>query len=212
VIIRGGAWTAKHKGVAADSVAGIARGGVGTTWCKMFKYPQMNSFAFSKFGEANANQLAREFCRRGQFFLNLCVESEEEDHNFAYTEKLLSSYVETADFLEFAISLDIESLSFARAMELRKLVPSVKSILVKRSCNYHCLWHHPPSCGMTLAVAWAHRGPYRCIGVWGHVHMNLTIQRRMLHSLPIITISKHIDIVGPIGARNGAHLISGLDH
>ena len=65
------------------------------------------------------------------FVLNLWVESEEEDRNFAYTEDLLSSYVETSDFLEFAISLDIESLSFARAMELRKLVPSVKSILVK---------------------------------------------------------------------------------
>lgn len=70
VSIRGGAWTAAHRGVAADSV----RGEAGTTESQRFQICELSksaTFSVSKYTEHFAHRLAEAWCHRIQFWFDL---------------------------------------------------------------------------------------------------------------------------------------------
>ena len=55
--VLGGAWTARHKGTAADCVIGQAKGAA-VAWCKAFTLSQISSYSFQKYIEGIASALA----------------------------------------------------------------------------------------------------------------------------------------------------------
>ena len=67
VILPGGMWTEVHTGAVSDSAKCNARSHV-KQWCKEFGWPQSKQFMFSAHGLDGANELAREWCRKGNFF------------------------------------------------------------------------------------------------------------------------------------------------
>ncbi len=47
-LVRGGKWTVKENGVAADSVTAYAKKDLAANWCVGFGFPKQTSFAFGK--------------------------------------------------------------------------------------------------------------------------------------------------------------------
>ena len=126
VMVRGGAWTAEKKGVAADACAGKARSGLPKTWCRFYNFPVMASASFKKYGREAAMELAREFCRRGQFYFRMWLLSEGFSHDdFVYTRAQVNSYVPHADWVEFLAGLGAGSVTYRRAVKLAALHPRI---------------------------------------------------------------------------------------
>lgn len=72
--IRGGAWTAARTGSATDSVRGEARGQDAIAWCVSRGVPKTATFAFTRYTEGGAGVLAREWCRRMQWYFDAARE------------------------------------------------------------------------------------------------------------------------------------------
>lgn len=98
--IMGGAFTKKKTGEAADGCSGFPRGGKPTRWCDLYAFPKKRSFMFGKWGRAAATQMAREYCRRGEYFYNLFLNAGENEE-FKYTASHVEAYVPGSDWLEF---------------------------------------------------------------------------------------------------------------
>lgn len=81
------------------------------------------SFAYSKYGVFAAHALAREFCRRSDYFLSLWL-AEPENDDFAYSAEALGSYEETEEWVDFLLEQDIESSTFAKGNDIRHLSPA----------------------------------------------------------------------------------------
>ena len=71
VAVRGGAWTAAHRGVVADSIRGEASNADSVSFCKAYRLPQSGTFSISKFTEQHARTLASAWCHRMQFWFDL---------------------------------------------------------------------------------------------------------------------------------------------
>ena len=95
VHINGGDWAEANRGVAADSVGGYARAWLCSEWCVRFEFPVRNSFALTCYGREGGNELAREYCRRGHYFLKLWLDGGDA---FWYEQAHLDSYVESPEF------------------------------------------------------------------------------------------------------------------
>ena len=67
--ILGGSAVKKDHGVIAIGVTGFARGGLPKDWCAQFSWPPTLTFHYSRYGMMAAHTLAREYCRRSDFFL-----------------------------------------------------------------------------------------------------------------------------------------------
>ena len=76
---------------------------------------------FSKFGQDAANELAREYCRRGEYFF--CLYLDAEDEAFAYTDAHVQAYPESPAWVSFREGLVAGSVTHRRAMELQRAVP-----------------------------------------------------------------------------------------
>ena len=121
--ILGGPWTMANRGVAADAAGGFARPGVGKDWCKSFAFPAQASFAFNRYGREGANQLAREYCRRGHFFLRLWLQS---GTDFQFTQEHIDAYQEAAEWRSWVESVPPEHRwCRQRAGEIRLLAPKL---------------------------------------------------------------------------------------
>ena len=123
VMVRGGAWTLEHKGVAADACAGKARAGLPRTWCNDFKYPMMLSASFKRYDRDGAMELAREYCRRGHFFFRLWLESDALAVEFAYTQAHIDSYVPHPDWIAYLEGVAAGSFGHKRAVKVNGLYP-----------------------------------------------------------------------------------------
>jgi hypothetical protein len=62
------------------------------------------SFAYSKYGVFDSHALAREFCRRSDYFYSLWMAEPENDF-FAYTAEALDSYQETEEWVVFCLGM-----------------------------------------------------------------------------------------------------------
>lgn len=119
-----GKWTKEHKGVLCDALGAFARKGPATDWCKRYKFPRQCALYFSKYDGDACKMLCAEYCRRGHFFFNQFLEGCDGDGNFDYTPGHLDSYEETEEWLDFACSIDIAPDEFAKATEIRHMLPS----------------------------------------------------------------------------------------
>ena len=123
VRILGGAWTQGKRGDAADAVGGFAKAGVCKEWCRSFAFPAQASFAFSRYGHLGGNQLAREYCRQGHFFLRLWLEHGED---FKFQQHHVDMYNECDEFRLWVESLSLSDVFVRRrAEEIRRFVPKL---------------------------------------------------------------------------------------
>lgn len=122
--IRGGAWTAANKGVAADVVVAQALRSA-RAWCKTYKLNVESSYSFAKHGEREASYLAKEWASRQQHFYDLWVHRGG-DSNFEYSDEDLASYVESPAWLNFVSGLS-SGPTLARAQAIRALLPQSRA-------------------------------------------------------------------------------------
>lgn len=118
--ILGGKWLMEHKGKVSDQVCGYARKWT-HAWCSKFKWPRQRGFAFGKFGREAAHMLCREWCCRAQHFWNLWVASDDAD--FKYTQEDVDNYPEHLEFIDFLLSLPVESETLAAGTQIQAMRP-----------------------------------------------------------------------------------------
>jgi hypothetical protein len=117
VQIRGGAWTAEHKGKAYDHVMAAARSGLPTVWAEQYKFGKMVSLSIAKYGELRARMMALEWRRRCQFYFNMCVA--QPNKKYRYTGEDLDSYQEDLEWVTLLCELDVACPSWERASAIR---------------------------------------------------------------------------------------------
>jgi hypothetical protein len=118
LVIRGGHWTKKHKGVAGDSIQGHARGKFIQDWCKKYHYPASKSFYFSKYGHDEATRLAREFVRISNHFYFVWYTSG--NPNYVFT---VADHINDLDYITWVLTWPLGTDLQVRAMELQNLLP-----------------------------------------------------------------------------------------
>ena len=77
---------------------------------------------YSAYGEAEANQLAREWRRKGHFVYKLWIDSGGVER---FTDVDEFKYVEDLSFLDWAVGVDASSPVWSKIMELRAAMPGV---------------------------------------------------------------------------------------
>ena len=77
--VRGGQWTKVNTGSVADSIRGMASGQAAVSWCVRFGLPSTKTFAYKKYTEGLANELALFWCRRMQHFYSSWLDADERD-------------------------------------------------------------------------------------------------------------------------------------
>ena len=65
---RGGLYIFADEGVVSNSAACMARGAMVKYWCDCYSWQLKYQFHYSVYGQDGANELAKEVCRRGEFF------------------------------------------------------------------------------------------------------------------------------------------------
>lgn len=117
VDVRGGAWTLQHRDCMADCVQAKARGSETRYWAQAFGFPKSKSFSFRLYGREDALCLAREFCRRGNYFAALNFESL--DDNFEYSQEHVTACSDDLTFVTWLCSQDVDAPPFSKGMEIR---------------------------------------------------------------------------------------------
>ena len=121
ISIRGGAYTYKKAGVAADCVVCAARGSSAKAFCRDFQLQLMYSFAFKKYTEAAALRMATEVCKRLDFWHSLHLEFTEDCCEF--TDELLNSYAGNETFAAWRADLPQGSPAALRATAIETMRP-----------------------------------------------------------------------------------------
>jgi hypothetical protein len=124
VTIRGGRWTLENRDVVADCAMGKARDSETRFWSEAFEFPKSKSFSFRLYGRERAVMLAREFCRRGNYFAGLYFDAVNDD--FTYTADLVAACPDDVEFLEMLLSLDVDEPAFAKGQEIRACAPVIE--------------------------------------------------------------------------------------
>ena len=119
--IRGGAWTAVHRGTSSDCVVGVACTGTGKAWRAHYKVNKMASFSFNKYTERGASILSLEWVRRMQHFLDIW--RAQGLSKYVYTAHDSASYQEGADFVAFMEALPATDARHQRGLVIRALAP-----------------------------------------------------------------------------------------
>ena len=125
--ILGGAWTQSELGVVADCVSGFARAWV-QDWCERYDMASSARFGFARYGRAGAHQLCREWCRRNEYFFRIYQAAENDFFEFAQAH--IDDYQEDMEWLDFMIAEPADTVTFARGMEIRRMVPRVGPAIV----------------------------------------------------------------------------------
>ena len=81
----------------------------------------MASYAYARYGEADATRLATEWCRRNQHYYDIFLSAD--DVAYAFTEADTASYVEPQDFQDWADALPEASAARERLEALRAVRP-----------------------------------------------------------------------------------------
>jgi hypothetical protein len=117
---RGGVSTAKQKGVALDGASANCRSHV-SAWCISWNWPRQPTFAFSVHTKEGANELAKEWCRKGHYFFESFLDAESPDE-FDFTD-LQATYAPSEEFMDWALSIDLESDTWARVQDVLNRMP-----------------------------------------------------------------------------------------
>ena len=86
VTLRGGQWTAEHRGCVTDAVAAQASSDLAKKWVAAYQENQMASFSSLRYTQEIATLLAVEWCRRHQYYLNLWVDHGAVPHHYTAEE------------------------------------------------------------------------------------------------------------------------------
>ena len=89
-------------------------------WCDSYDWPPNKEFACSAYGYDVGVRLATEFLRRSNFYFNIWLASGDEDYRF---EENSDEIAHVLDFVDWMLTLDVDSRAYARAKELRELFP-----------------------------------------------------------------------------------------
>ena len=92
--VLGGKWTAAHRGVIADGIAGYCRAGACRAWCTTFQFPKQLACYYNRYGRESCEMLTKEFCLRGDHFFGIWLAESGGEDGFLYTDAQLASYVE----------------------------------------------------------------------------------------------------------------------
>ena len=120
--LRGGRWTAEHRGVAYDSYRAQARGGSPSTFCVLHRLPKTATFAVARYSEDVCLELAKLWIHRMTFLYELWFRTGLAKP-VLYTSGLLSSYKVPAE-LESLFA--VPGHAQARAREILRLAPKVR--------------------------------------------------------------------------------------
>eukprot|EP00928_Gymnodinium_smaydae_P024546 TRINITY_DN19834_c0_g1_i1.p1 TRINITY_DN19834_c0_g1~~TRINITY_DN19834_c0_g1_i1.p1 ORF type:complete len:1127 (+),score=108.08 TRINITY_DN19834_c0_g1_i1:363-3383(+) len=124
---RGGGYTAKEKGESFDVCFAHPIGGSSNAWCVQYGFPQQKHFTYTCYGEVGSNELAREVCRRAQYFYNLYVadslESDDPSIPYEYSQYHVDSYAESKEFTDFLSSFPEGHAVLRKVVEVRSCCP-----------------------------------------------------------------------------------------
>ena len=95
-VLRGGAWTHAHVGVAFDSVRARAVGVEANKFCQQWALPKSATFSIRKFGEEACLQLSKFWCHRLSFLHGIWFASGPDDA-FSFKEDDVMPYNATAE-------------------------------------------------------------------------------------------------------------------
>lgn len=115
----GGAWTSKHKGVLADAFSAQAKGERAIAFCIARHMPRSARYEISLYTEQFASVLARAWCHRMQFLLNLAIKHDSDTHAFSPDE--LASWVEPTELARAEKELQHVPRAATRIAKIRAL-------------------------------------------------------------------------------------------
>jgi len=119
--ILGGGWTAVHVGVVADAVGSIARGGSPVWWCWAYSWTARKRYGYARHGLEGATALAREYCRRSNYYYN--VWRDQDDEYMLYSDEQLGSCPDEEEFLAWLVAQPLDSWNYRLGTALRYIVP-----------------------------------------------------------------------------------------
>lgn len=119
---RGGKWLIEHKGKGSDGATCFARAEA-RPFCAAFQWPVQKGFTFTKFGGSdNANRLAREVARIGHWY---CCTWHANDCQDDFRFHLVDDRApDDADFIDWALTLPLESESLGAVTFIRAMFPA----------------------------------------------------------------------------------------
>lgn len=93
--LRGGAWTAAHKGLSYDafSAGPIVKGGRAEAWCLQWGVTRSASWSISVYGEEAALTLAKSWVHLHEWLYRTWLEHRSEE-NWSFTEEVMEQYEE----------------------------------------------------------------------------------------------------------------------
>jgi hypothetical protein len=106
--------------VAHNVVVAEARFEATRRWCDSYEWPPNKEFAFSVYGHEVGVRLATEFLRRSNYYFNIWLTSGDEDYRFDENDDKIADVL---GFVDWMLTLDVDSRIYARAKELRELFP-----------------------------------------------------------------------------------------
>ena len=104
-------------------VRGQARDGVSQLWCEQYSFQKSVTFNFSLYGKEGATMLAKEYCRRGTFFIRLYMGSAMLD--FEYTPAHVVDCGEDESFVSYLAALVGGDRVLVRSAQIRNMRPTL---------------------------------------------------------------------------------------
>ena len=108
VHIQGGPAAKRRHGVSANAVAGFARRGVPRDWAGVYQYPKQREFSFRKYSKKCAHELAREWCRRADWFFKKWLRKTSRTETFEYVASDVTEYAESEAYAAFVHELELD--------------------------------------------------------------------------------------------------------
>ena len=119
--LRGGQWTAAHRGCVTDAVAAQVASDTGRQWVSMYQEQRMATFSSLRYTQRIATLLASEWCRKRQFFLNVWLQHGGGPHH--YTAAEVESYQSSPEWSDFVRDTAPTHQALERATALNEWVP-----------------------------------------------------------------------------------------
>lgn len=120
--LKGGQWTARHKGKAFDTLVGQAKRGHVTRWCNMHQLKKVVSFSLALYGEGPATAMALEWCRRMQHFYDLWVNSPGSAYSFSPSD--MDAYQPGEAFTNMKAELPPSHPAWVRVQAIESMFPT----------------------------------------------------------------------------------------
>jgi hypothetical protein len=118
---RGGIWLAETHRKATDSATVFARS-IARLFCDIYVWPKQKGFAHLKYGSMeSSNKLAKEFARRGHWYVAIWVGIECEV-GFVFTDE--HRVPEDEEFIDWALTHEVDSVVIDAVSDIRSLWPS----------------------------------------------------------------------------------------